>query len=140
MARPHPRPQRQSGGSLPRTTATGILATATALAQAAQAAPFVPFPSQDSLRQLQLAALACARENTAASCEPVQRLANQLLDHPRLPAACKDQLWTLSQKAQVSAVNSYSRREAISEPAQLLLLACRSGETPKPAATKPDQG
>jgi hypothetical protein len=101
---------------------------------AALAAPYVPFPSQDSLRQLQLAALACARENTTASCEPVQRLANPLLDHPRLPAACKDQLWILSQKAQVSAVNSYSRREAIAEPAQLVLLACRSGEKAKPAA------
>ncbi len=76
-----------------------MLAAATALVQTAQAAPYVPFPSQDSLRQLQLAALACARENTAASCEPVRRMADPLLDHPRLSAACKDQLWALGQKA-----------------------------------------
>lgn len=103
------------------------------------AAPFLPVPSLDSLRQLQLTALACARENSAASCEAVRRLANPLLDHPRLAAACKDQVWLLIQKARVSAVNSYSRQEAIAQPAQLLLLTCRSGEKPSPvpAASSP---
>jgi hypothetical protein len=111
-------------------------APATALAEA-----YVPFPSSDSLRQVQLAALACARENTAASCEQARRLADPLLDHPRLPVGCKDHLWAISQKAQPAATNSFERREAISQPAQLLLLACRSGEkqatpasTPAPAA------
>ena len=106
-----------------------------AAAPAAWAEAYVPFPSQESLRQVQLAALACARENTAATCEQARKLADPLLDHPRLPTGCKDHLWTISQKAQPAASNSFARRDAISQPAQLLLLACRSGEkTPEPAA------
>jgi len=108
----------------------------------ARAEAYVPFPSQDNLRQVQLGALACARENNAASCDQARKLADPLLDHPRLPAACKDQLWAISQKAQPAPVNSYSRREAISQPAQLLLLSCRSSETaaPAPAAAPPGSG
>ena len=109
-----------------------------ATAPAAMAGAYVPFPSQDSLRQVQLAALACARENTASSCEQARKLADPLLDHPRLPVGCKDDLWAISQKAQPAAINSFARREAISQPAQLLLLACRSGEkAPEPAAAPP---
>lgn len=134
MARQHPQPQRQAGSAPCFGRAIGLLMASTGLIQAALAAPSQPFPSQDSLRQLQLAALACARDNTAASCDPVARMADPLLDHPRLPAACKDQLWALSQRARVSAVNSYGRRESIAQPAQLLLLSCRSGEKPKPTA------
>jgi hypothetical protein len=118
----------------------GLLASA--MPHAARAEAYVPFPSQDSLRQVQLGALACARENTAASCDQARKLADPLLDHPRLPAACKDQLWTISQKAVPAPQNSYSRREAIGQPAQLLLLSCRSSETaaPAPAAAPPGSG
>ena len=113
----------------------GLLITA---APAAWAEAYVPFPSQESLRQVQLAALACARENTASSCDQARKLADPLLDHPRLPTGCKDHLWAISQKAQPAASNSFARREAISQPAQLLLLACRSGEkTPEPVAAPP---
>lgn len=137
MAPQHLQHQRRDGSQASDSAVwpgVRLLATAAALMPVAGlAATPLPFPSQESFRQLQLAALACARENSSASCEPVRRLADPLLDHPRLPAACKDQLWSLSQKAQVSVVNSYSRREAIAQPAQLLLLACRSGEKPRPA-------
>ena len=109
-----------------------------AAAPAAWAEAYVPFPSQESLRQVQLAALACARENSPASCDQARKLADPLLDHPRLPTGCKDHLWAISQKAQPAASNSFARREAISQPAQLLLLACRSGEkAPAPAAAPP---
>lgn len=119
--------------------AAGLLAwIATGIAAAA--APYVPFPSQDSLRQLQLAALACARDNTAVSCAEARRLADPLLDHPRLPAACKDLLWAISQKAQPASANSYNRREAIEQPAQPLLLSCRSGEKPTPPASAAPAG
>ncbi|MFZ9850826.1 MAG: hypothetical protein ACO3EF_09650 [Vulcanococcus sp.] len=109
-----------------------IAATPSALGQA-----YVPFPSQESLRQVQLAALACARENTAASCEQARQLADPLLDHPRLPTGCKDHLWAIRQRAQPATVNSFSRREGLTQPAQLLLLACRSGEKPPEPATPP---
>mgnify|MGYP006277464381 FL=1 len=106
------------------------------------AAPFVPMPSSDSLRQVQLAALACARDNTAASCAQARQLAEPLLDHPRLPAACKDQAWAIRQKAEPAVSNSYERREAISQPAQLLLATCRSSEkaTPATPAAAPGSG
>lgn len=99
-----------------------------------------PFPSRDSLRAMQLAALACARENTAASCHQARALADPLLDHPRLPASCKDLLWTISQKAQPAASNSFERREAIAQPAGSLLSVCRSNEqqtAPKAAPAQP---
>ena len=120
---------------LPCCLGIGLLIAA---APAAWAQAYVPFPSQESLRQVQLAALACARENTVPSCDQARKLADPLLDHPRLPTGCKDHLWSISQKAQPAAVNTFGRREAISQPAQLLLLACRSGEkAPEPAAAPP---
>ena len=120
---------------LPFGLGIGLLIAA---APAAWGQAYVAFPSQESLRQVQLAALACARENTAATCDQARKLADPLLDHPRLPTGCKDHLWTISQKAQPAATNTFARREAISQPAQLLLLACRSGEkAPEPAAAPP---
>ena len=125
-------PRRSMVQTLPCSLGLGLLIAA--LPAAALAETFVAFPSQDSLRQVQLAALACARENSASSCEQARRLAEPLLDHPRLPTGCKDHLWAISQKAQPAASNSFSRRDAISQPAQLLLLACRSGEKQPQAA------
>ena len=99
--------------------------------------PYVPFPSEDSLRELQLITIACARDNTAASCSKSRDLADPLMDHPRLPASCKDLLWTILQDAQPATTNSYERREALSDPAQRLLLVCRSMELAKPDAQQP---
>jgi hypothetical protein len=95
-----------------------------------RAAPTLPFPSQDQLREVQLAALSCARDNSVPSCSRTRLLVDPLLDHPRLPAVCKDQLWAISQKAQPAATNSFTRREAIEQPAQLMMLSCRSLEKP----------
>jgi hypothetical protein len=57
---------------------------------------YVPFPSKDELRTIQLKAFDCSRENTAESCERTRALADPLMDHPRLPAACKDAIWDLT--------------------------------------------
>lgn len=107
------------------------------LGSAALAAPYVSFPSEDSLRQVQLAALACSRENTAASCEQARSQLNPLLDHPRLPATCKDLVWTLLQSVRPASRNSFERRDAIDDPASRLLLVCRSAEKPEPAPQAP---
>ena len=107
------------------------------LGASAGAAPYIPFPSPESLREVQLAALACARENSAASCDRARTLADPLMDHPRLPASCKDLVWTLLENARPAAVNSFERRERLSDPAQRLVLVCRSAEKPAPAKTEP---
>ncbi|MEY3963452.1 MAG: hypothetical protein RLZZ106_707, partial [Cyanobacteriota bacterium] len=62
------------GWQQPAATAlasTAALLAAVVLPDASRGAPYVPFPSQESLRQVQLAALACARENTSDSCNQV---------------------------------------------------------------------
>jgi hypothetical protein len=124
----------------PHQLIPGSGAALAALATAAVAAPYVPLPSSESLRQVQLAALACARENTTASCQQARQLAEPLLDHPRLPTACKDQAWSISQKAQAAASNSYGRREAISQASELLLISCRTNEKPTAPTTAPSSG
>jgi hypothetical protein len=122
---------------------TATLLVAIVLPEGSRSAPYVAFPSKESLRQVQLAALACARENTSESCNRAQQLGDPLMEHPRLPANCKDLIWQMLAKAQPAAVNSFSRRQAISDPAERLLLVCRSAEKPEAAeapAAKPSAG
>lgn len=94
------------------------------------------FPSSELFRQLQLQTLACGRENKATPCEQARNQADQLLDHPRLPALCKDTLWSIRQKAQVAAVNTPERRDPIDRAAQDLPLLCRQKIRP---ASKPEE-
>ena len=84
-----------------------------------------PFQPSSEFRSLQLITLACSRENTAESCDKARSLANPLLDHPRLPASCKDVLWTISQRSVVAASNSFERREPIDRAARRLTAVCR---------------
>ncbi|WP_255439219.1 hypothetical protein [Synechococcus sp. LTW-R] len=98
---------------------------------------YVPFPSEESLKDLQLITIACARDNTAESCAKSRGLADPLMDHPRLPASCKDLIWSIVQDAKPASINSYQRREALSDPAQRLLLVCRSMERAKPETQQP---
>ena len=118
--------------------AIAALVSATALPVAGLAAPQNTYPSQESLREVQLAALACARENTAESCSRAKQLGDPLLDHPRLPANCKDLIWLMLDKAQPAAVNSFSRRDALASLAEKLPLVCRSSEQP-PSTTATEQ-
>ena len=113
---------------------TVALLSLCAAPSAAVAEAYVPFPSPETLRQVQLAALGCARENSSETCTEARKLADPLMDHPRLPGSCKDVLWAILQTAKPASSNSLARRDAITDPAQRLLLVCRSNE--KPEATK----
>jgi hypothetical protein len=113
----------------------GILALVPPIAiQAATTAD--DFPSSELFRNLQLTTLACGRENSNAPCEQARSQADRLLDHPRLPALCKDTLWTVRQKARVASANSLERREAIDQAARDLPLLCRQKVQP---ASRPEE-
>jgi hypothetical protein len=103
-----------------------------------------PFPPSADFRSLQLITLACSRENTAEPCDKARSLANPLLDHPRLPASCKDTLWAIRQRSVVAANNSFERREPIDRAARSLTAVCRQQlPATKPAgsdAPKPQGG
>ncbi len=105
-------------------------------ATALRAAPEPPpFPPPAEFRSLQLITQACSRENTAETCDKARSLADPLLDHPRLPASCKDTLWTIRQRSVVAASNSFERRETIDRAARSLTSVCRLQlPTAKPAA------
>ena len=90
------------------------------------------YPPPDTFRSLQLAVLACGRENTAAICEKARVAADPLLDHPRLPSVCKDVLWNIRQKAVVGAANDDNRRDQIEKLARDVNGVC--SQMPKPKA------
>ena len=103
-----------------------------------------PFPSRESLRELQLKAYGCSRENSSRLCTATRDLANPLMDHPRLSAACKDTVWELLQVATVVSSNNYKRRDSIDSPARRLTVVCGAKEpaqpaSPMPGATNPNQ-
>jgi hypothetical protein len=102
------------------------------------------FPPAETFRTLQLTTLACGRENTAASCDRARALADPLLDHPRLPASCKDTLWEIRQHALVAASNSIERRERIDRAGRDVTVFCRQRATAPPkqenAAPAPGTG
>ncbi len=99
-------------------------------ARSALAQGYVAYPSPETLRDVQLAALACARENTSDTCTQARKLADPLMDHPRLPGGCKDTLWAIIQTAKPASSNTLARRDAIGDPAGRLLLVCRNSEKP----------
>jgi len=105
-------------------------------ASTARAQGSVAYPTMETLREVQLAALACARENTSDTCSQARKLADPLMDHPRLPGGCKDALWAIIQNATPAISNTLARRDAIGDPAGRLLLVCRSSE--KPVSGKTD--
>ena len=107
-----------------------------ALAAPLQAAPtYVPWPSQDVLKTLQKEAFLCSLNNSPDQCERARQRADELMDHPRLPAICKDVLWRLVKESRVAATNSFQRRDAIDQPARRLIGVC-SEPVKKPALTR----
>lgn len=93
------------------------------------------FPPSADFRSLQLITLACSRENSTEPCARARSLADPLMDHPRLPASCKDVLWTIRQRAVVATSNSFERRERIDRAARRLTSVCRQRlPAAKPAA------
>ena len=92
----------------------------------------VPLPTKEEMRSLQLLAYSCSRENESSSCDQTRNIADPLMDHPRLPAACKDALWELIQVSKVSSANSFQRRDSIDRPARRLTVVCTKAPTPAP--------
>ena len=92
----------------------------------------VPLPTQEEMRSLQLLAYSCSRENDLSSCDQTRSIADPLMDHPRLPAACKDTLWELIQASQVANANSFQRRDNIDRPARRLTVVCAKAPAPAP--------
>lgn len=90
------------------------------------------FPPASVFRSLQLTTLACGRDNAAERCAEARRQADPLLDHPRLPARCKDVLWSIRNLAVEAPVNSLARREPIDQAASELTIACRQVLKAKP--------
>ena len=118
-----------------------LVAGGLAMPSALRAAPKeISYPSADLWRQLQLTVLECGRENTAASCDLARSTADPLLDHPQLPATCKDNLWTIRDQAVVAASNNYARRERLNKAASELLPLCRERNANPAPNNKPDQG
>jgi hypothetical protein len=116
-----------------RTSAlTALLASATTLAALAllqlplQAnTKELPYPTLDALREIQVAALDCGRENQSSFCDKARRMADPLMDHPKLAASCKDAVWTILQQAKVASPNSYERREQLNKASSDLLVFCK---------------
>lgn len=107
------------------------------LAQPLRAAPAATvrpeeFPPASLFRTLQLTTLACGRDNTAERCAEARRLADPLLDHPRLPARCKDVLWSIRNLAVEAPTNSLARRDPIDQAAAEVTVACRQVLKVKP--------
>lgn len=98
------------------------------------------YPPAGLFRSLQLTALACGRDNDAASCDKARAVADPLLDHPRLSATCKDTLWAIREKAVVAAVNSPERRDGIDRAAKDVTVFCRQPARPTPAPAAGNAG
>ena len=90
------------------------------------------FPPASVFRTLQLTTLACGRENVADRCAEARRQADPLLDHPRLPARCKDVLWSIRNLAVEASTNSLARRDPIDQVAGEVTIACRQVLKVKP--------
>lgn len=139
MGRPRHAVCRQSA-----VTGLGLLSTALLSLGLLGPAPMrgaekeVPYPSTDLFRRLQLDVLDCGRENAAASCDAARKVADPLMDHPRLPASCKDLLWTIREKAVVAPTNSFNRRELLNRAAADVMPVCRERNLVKPVA-KPEE-
>ncbi len=101
---------------------------------AAPAPTFPPdvFPPAGVFRALQLNTLACGRDNSADKCAESRRVADGLIDHPRLPARCKDVLWSIRNRAVEAPTNSLSRRDPIDQAAAEVTIACRQTLKVKP--------
>ena len=98
------------------------------------ASTYVPWPSEDTLSTLQKEAFLCSLNNNTDPCDGTRKRADELMDHPRLPAICKDVLWSLVGEARVAATNSFRRRDAIDQPARRLMRVC--SEPVKPTKKK----
>lgn len=103
-------------------------------------ANYVPYPTQQQLRKLQVTAFNCSRENSQEACKRTRDSADPLMDHPRLSVICKDVLWELIQVSQPAPTNSFQRRDNIDKPARRLTLVCKDPTKPEKPETPPGGG
>ncbi len=85
---------------------------------------YVPIPTKEEMRSIQLQAFTCSRTNDAEACLRTRQMVDPLMDHPRLPSSCKDVVWDLLQVAKTATKNSFQRRDAIDRPARRLSVIC----------------
>ena len=86
---------------------TRVLLLLAMASPAIAAEPYEPWPSKDQLRRIEQSAYACSRDNSPKACARVRQLADQLMDHSRLPGLCKDVLWSLMDEAKVANSNDF---------------------------------
>ena len=87
---------------------------------------YVPMPKKEVFRDIQQQAYICSRNNKVKDCKRTRLLADPLMDHPRLPYACKDAIWELITMAKRANENSFKRRDSIDIPARKLSIVCKS--------------
>ena len=131
-----PRPARSTAAPLLGSLALLLLAGASWAAPQPSGLDPKVHPPASVFRTLQLTALACSRENSTEPCDQARQQADVLLDHPRLPASCKDNLWAIRQQAVVAASSTYQRREALDRVAQDLVVFCRERLRPGSKTTE----
>ncbi|MFM7267742.1 MAG: hypothetical protein ACKOZT_04030 [Cyanobium sp.] len=100
----------------------------------------VAYPPATTFRTIQLETLNCGRENTPATCEQARKLADPLLDHPRLSTSCKDALWAVRQKAITAPSNTLERRDPIDKASRDVGAYCRQPYVPQAATTTENPG
>lgn len=125
---------------LRQAAATALLAPALMLLAAALSKPAsaqntaaedaTTFPEPGVFREIQLKTMACGRENRNEPCQQARAMADPLMDHPKLPASCKDALWSILEKATVAPSNSYTRREALNKDATDVTSRCKPATKP----------
>ena len=123
------------------TLATGLAAAlASGLAPSQAFAAEAPYPPATTFREVQLTAFSCGRDNTRTDCEKARRLADPLLDHPRLSTACKDALWSVRQLSVAAPQNSSERRDPIDKASRDVAAYCRQPYVPDTAQPTTNPG
>lgn len=131
--------QRMQGGRVrwqgPIQLVSGLLLALASACQGVQAqtsAKLDPalYPPQQLFRDIQLAVMACGRDNSSQTCDKARTMADPLMDHPQLSGACKDVVWSVLERSVVVPKNTYDRREALNRDASLLTLRCKKATKP----------
>jgi hypothetical protein len=131
------RPDRAARPLLGALLGLCSLVPAVAIAQTSGRIDPTQFPPTELFRQLQLNTVACGRDNSPEPCQQARATADPLMDHPRLPASCKDTLWDIRERAVVVSKNSYERREALNRDATDLLVLCKPATKPVGSGSQP---
>lgn len=131
---PVPSPQNSVQNVLLVATAvlasSGLLVPAGAGAQQTSKLDPSIFPPSQLFRELQLTTVACGRENAAGPCDKARAMADPLMDHPKLPASCKDTVWDIRERAVVARKNTFERREALNRDSTDLIALCKPATKP----------